>query len=246
LQVPSRLAQQAEIFRDEDAVLERLARDCFAAMGVTGSVDRHALVAQPKGLQRRILRFWIEQARGHLRGLEFVHIEDGLRLIAGEAPQGRVAIPGGWELEREYDRLKLNKQVRSRRPICYDYPLKIGTILPIVEAGLELHSERIATPDRLPENLMEAVFDLHLVTAPLSVRNFRQGDRFRPLGMKGRKKVKDLFIEKRVPLSKRAGWPLLTAGDEILWIPGYGRSAAGPVSKATTAVLRIAARSIQG
>ena len=93
---------------------------------------------------------------------------------------------------------------------------------------------------------MEAVFDWNHVNGALAVRNFRRGDRFQPLGMKGRKKIKDLFIEKRVPLSMRARWPLLTAGDEVLWIPGYGRSATAPVRKATTAVLRLEARSVQG
>ena len=100
--------------------------------------------------------------------------------------------------------------------------------------------------DGLPKDLMQAVFDTACLTGALSVRNFRRGDRFRPLGMKGRKKIKDLFIEKRVPLSMRAHWPLLAAGDEIVWIPGYGRSAAGRVSAATKTVLRITARAIQG
>jgi tRNA(Ile)-lysidine synthase len=246
MQITRRLGQQAEIFRDEEDLLDRLARDCFAGVRTADSLDRLALLTQPRALQRRILRLWIEQARGHLRGLEFVHIEDSLRLIAGEAPQGRVPVPSGWELVREYDRLKIEKQFRHRHAVCYDYPLEIGMVLSIPEAGLELCSERIMVLDGLPKDLMEAVFDTACLTGALSVRNFRRGDRFRPLGMEGRKKIKDLFIEKRVPLSIRARWPLLAAGDEIVWIPGYGRSAAGRVSDATKTVLRITARSIQG
>ena len=246
MQIARRLGQQAEIFRDEDDLLDRLARNCFAGVRTADSLDRLAFLAQPRALQRRVLRLWIEQARGHLRGLEFVHIEDSLRLIAGEAPQGRAAVPGGWELVREYDRLKIEKQFRRRHPVCYDYPLQIGNVLSIPEAGLELCSERIMSLDGLPNDLMEAVFDTACLTGALSVRNFHRGDRFRPLGMKGRKKIKDLFIEKRVPLSMRARWPLLVAGDEIVWIPGYGRSATGRVSDATKSILRLTARSIQG
>jgi tRNA(Ile)-lysidine synthase len=93
---------------------------------------------------------------------------------------------------------------------------------------------------------MGAVFDAASVTGPLSVRNFRQGDRFQPLGMTGHKKVKDLFIEKRVPLSVRTHWPILTSGDEVLWIPRYGRSAAGAVSARTTSVLHVRAQRISG
>ena len=78
---------------------------------------------------------------------------------------------------------------------------------------------------------MEAVFDASCLTGHLTVRNFRRGDRFQPLGMAGHKKIKDLFIEKKVPLSIRARCPLLAMGEEILWIPGLwqkrGRSSIG-------------------
>jgi tRNA(Ile)-lysidine synthase len=245
--VPARLAQQAEIFRDEDAFLDGLARASFRTMLETGSLNRSALLNAAKAVRRRVLRLWIEQTRGHLRGLEFVHIEDLLRLIEQGPSQGRVPVPGGWEMVREYETLKLERRVRSRRRVCYDYPLRVGTVLRIPEAGLELQSNRIATPPKeLPASLMEAFFALDCLTGALSVRNFRHGDRFQPLGMAGHKKIKDLFIEKRVPLSIRAGWPLLVLGQEVLWIPGYGRSASACVSTKTTAVLHLKVRPIPG
>jgi tRNA(Ile)-lysidine synthase len=208
-------------------------------------LNRSALSREAKALRRRILRLWIAQTRRHLRGLEFVHIEDMLRLIEDGPVQGRLSIPGGWELVREYDVLKLEKRIRRARAVCYNYPLEVGLILRVPEASLEFHSERFATPPRtLPDNPMEVVFDLASLDQVLSVRNFRHGDRFQPLGMTGHKKIKDLFIEKRVSLSVRSRWPLLTVGGEILWIPGYGRSAVGAVSEKTTAVLHLKARPI--
>ena len=236
--VPERLGRLAELLRDEDNYLDEVSRRRFAAMLQTNELARPEFLAQPKALQRRILRLWVERAQGHLRGLEFVHIDDMLRLIDGDPPQGRSSIPGGWELVREYESLRLQKRVRSRRGVCYNYPLKVGVILRVPEANLEFHSELVTTPpEALPGNLMEAVFDLGYLNEPLWVRNFRHGDRFQPLGMTGHKKIKDLFIEKRVPLSIRSRWPLLLAGDEILWIPGYGRSAAGAISERTAAIL---------
>lgn len=242
--VPARLAQQAEIFRDENALLHDLARKSHAAMLEAGAISRPALIAQPKALQRRILRLWIDQARGNLRGLELVHIEDALRLIEHGPSQGRLSIPGGWEFVREYQSLKLGKRSPTRS-VCYEYPLEIGKILEIPEAKLELQSERLlAPPKQLPDNPMEAIFDLAEVNRSVSVRNFRRGDRFQPLGLAGHRKIKDLFIEERVPLPIRARWPLLIAGNQIVWIPGYGRSAAGLVSEKTTAVLKLKVRPI--
>jgi tRNA(Ile)-lysidine synthase len=56
--------------------------------------------------------------------------------------------------------------------------------------------------------------------------------------MSGHKKVKELFIENKVPLSVRRKLPLLALGDEILWIAGYGRSEIGRVSPQTTWILQ--------
>lgn len=57
---------------------------------------------------------------------------------------------------------------------------------------------------------------------PLKVRNWKQGDIFKPLGMKGMKKVSDFFINKKIPLADKKQVPLLINGDgNIIWIAGY-------------------------
>jgi tRNA(Ile)-lysidine synthase len=112
----------------------------------------------------------------------------------------------------------------------------------IDEAGMMIQSERLAAPlASFPHDPLEAVFDSAALPAILTVRNFRHGDRFRPLGMTGRKKVKDLFIDKKVPFSVRAALPLVSTGKEILWIPGYARSEIARIHSRTSAILRLRA-----
>ena len=48
-----------------------------------------------------------------------------------------------------------------------------------------------------------AFLDAEKVRFPLAVRNVRPGDRFVPLGMKGHKKLKDFFVDLKVPLSRK-------------------------------------------
>jgi len=91
----------------------------------------------------------------------------------------------------------------------------------------------------LPADLSVAVFDAACLTGPLTVRNFRRGDYFQPLGMTGHKKIKDLFIDNKVALSVRAKLPLLVLGQEVIWLPGYGRSAIAQVRADTKAILRL-------
>jgi len=102
-----------------------------------------------------------------------------------------------------------------------------------------LYVEVLSAVARFPTDLTEALFDAACLTEPLLVRNFRQGDRFKPLGVPGHKKLKDLFIEHKIPLSIRATLPLLVMGQEILWIPGYGRSESALVRERTERVVHI-------
>jgi tRNA(Ile)-lysidine synthase len=242
----ARLSHLAELLRDEDAFLEEVTRQRYDAIRIREVLRRRALLGEPPAVRRRILRHWIEQARGHLRGLDFAHIDALLRLIEEGPPQGRLSIPSGWELVRQYETLKLEKLSRGLKPVRYSYQFEIGTTLRVFEAGIEFQSERITGRcPPLPSNLMEVVFDAGCLTRPLWVRNFLQGDRFQPLGMSGRKKIKDLFIEHKVPLSTRVQWPLLTMGDMILWIPAYGRSEVGRVTGQTERVLSIKATPIE-
>lgn len=236
----ARLSQLAGLVRDEDELLDSLTVPAYGSVSAGGDLLRSALLKHPKALQRRILRHWIEQVRGHLRGIDFIHIEAVLRLIDEGPAQGRLSIPGGWEFIREYNRLRLGKSSRGAHRVCYNYELKIGTPLRVSEAGLELYAELLAaSAARFPADLTEALFDAGCLTEPLLVRNFRQGDRFKPLGVPGHKKLKDLFIENKIPLSIRAALPLLVMGQEILWIPGYGRSEAALVGDKTERVMHI-------
>jgi tRNA(Ile)-lysidine synthase len=237
--VPSRLAHTAEVLRDEEMVLNTLAQQALVELRTNSALRRDGLLRQPKAVQRRMLRLWIEQARGHLRGLDFAHVEALLTLISDGPPQSRLAIPGGWELVREYDHLRLARTSRRSKTLCYAYPLVIDSRLTVPEAGMTISCRLVpGCPAELPENHLAAVFDPAALTGPLVIRNFRHGDRFRPLGMAGHKKVKDLFIEKKVPLSERAVLPLLVMGDEVLWLPGYGRSEIGRVGRDSKETLR--------
>jgi tRNA(Ile)-lysidine synthase len=242
--LPARLAQQAELIREEDALLDTLAHAAINEIRTAEVMNRGSLLKHSKAMQRRLLRLWIEATRGHLRGLDFQHVEALLDLITNGPPQGRLSIPGGWQLVKEYETLRLKKQSRrmGQQCACYSYALQVGEDLHIHEAGLMIQTRAISLPlPSLPNNLTEAVFDVAALGADLTLRNFRHGDRFQPLGTAGHKKVKELFIEKKAPLSIRATLPLLVLGDEVIWIPGYGRSDVGKVTAATKAILHLKA-----
>jgi tRNA(Ile)-lysidine synthetase-like protein len=52
------------------------------------------------------------------------------------------------------------------------------------------------------------------------IRTRRPGDRMRPLGSPGARKLQDVMVDAKIPRADRDGWPLVVAGDSILWGPG--------------------------
>lgn len=69
---------------------------------------------------------------------------------------------------------------------------------------------------------MKVSVDADKLSYPLLVRHWRQSDCFFPLGMRGRKKLSDFFVNLKVPLHKKNTIPLLVNGNgDIVWIGGY-------------------------
>ncbi|HEY1372924.1 MAG TPA: tRNA lysidine(34) synthetase TilS [Candidatus Binatia bacterium] len=239
--VPARLARLAEIIRDEDDVLERLARERLAQTTRAGDLLREPLMAEPRALQRRIVRLWLEEHLGSMKRIGFDHIEAVLDLVTAGPPNGRVALPGVREAVRRYGILSLEKTHRRPLPDVYCYPFEPGSALIVPEAHMTISSSVVAPAGVSTKDAFEAFFDAEELPGTLTVRNFRPGDRFEPLGMAGHKKLKDLFIDQKLSVKARATLPLLVAGEEIVWIPGCGRSRIALVAPRTRSVLRVEA-----
>ena len=82
---------------------------------------------------------------------------------------------------------------------------------------------RISEPGEgaLPATYLTAALDLEKVGFPVTVRHWRAGDRFMPLGMKQLKKISDFLIDLKVPVTKKEKVLLLLSGSEVMWVMGY-------------------------
>jgi len=73
----------------------------------------------------------------------------------------------------------------------------------------------------IPAGQHTAAFDAGKVSFPLLLRLWKEGDRFRPLGLAGSKKVSDFLINSKVPLPDKKHIWILETGGEIAWIINY-------------------------
>ena len=67
-----------------------------------------------------------------------------------------------------------------------------------------------------------AQFDADKIQLPMTLRHWRHGDRFHPLGMKGSKLLSDFFVDQKfTEWQKRNAWLLVSANDDLLWVVGH-------------------------
>ena len=85
-----------------------------------------------------------------------------------------------------------------------------------------------------------AYFDRGSLEFPLRLRPWREGDKFQPLGMSGQKKVSDLLIDEKVPISLKQSILVLESSNEIIWVIGYRISDRVKITKGTKTVVKAA------
>ncbi|MBR3931794.1 MAG: tRNA lysidine(34) synthetase TilS [Tidjanibacter sp.] len=88
-----------------------------------------------------------------------------------------------------------------------------------------------------PDNI--ALLDADTLTEPLTLRKWREGDRFVPLGMSGEKKVSDYLINSKVSMAEKSRQFVLCAGEQIVWLVGHRIDERYKITSATENVVKI-------
>lgn len=248
--VRQHLAHLADLMREEEALLVKVARECLARVQEpSGALSIPRLRAEPDALRMRVVRMWLLEYTGRAGRIGSAHVTRVLDLMDSGPTTGRLDLPYGLRVVREYDSLRREKQTEeaSSPYVCTLFP---GKELVLPEAGWHI-SLSAPVPWRGGQwrqadaaGGWQALFDVKALIGGITVRNFRPGDRICPHGMIGHKKVKNVFIDAKIPLAVRRTLPLVVAGEEVVWVPGCVRSEWGKVTPQTEKVCAITVRSL--
>jgi tRNA(Ile)-lysidine synthase len=190
-------------------------------------------------LQYRVIRLAIERIKGNLRRIGSGHVKAIMDLVHSSKPQSKINLPQNIGAKRTYEKLTISSEAENG-PVSYQHYVKNPGTLTIPEINQTLSCEVLESTDALPPRASahEALFDLSKVSWPLTVRNLKAGDRIMPLGLNGLKKVKDIFIDNKIPSEERKRIPLLCNGDDILWVCGIRTDERYKVKEETKQILR--------
>ncbi len=238
------LGQTAGIMRDETRWMETEAEKWIKGHVEVFETGKHSVPLKAFGnlaaaLQNQIIRQIIKRVQGGLRRISLRHIEAIKGLVQGR-PQASLDLPNSVFVEKTYETLIFGKNREKQDPKGikgFQYVLDGPGVFKLDAIACTITIEEIKGKALLPDHKASpwiAHLDADRIGFPLMIRSFVPGDRFVPLGMTGHKKVKDFFVDRKIPSRVRRRLPLLCQGKNPIWICGLrldDRFKVGPKTK---------------
>jgi len=222
----------------QKSIFKRLAR-----LGRKGCVSFSLSVFKRQGIsvQRALARESIRSLSGTLDSIEYRHWQE-VESLVNKRPAGSVVhLPGNIEAKKTKTVLAFAKVKEHRRKEQTHGPSLLN-IPGTTDFGKKILKARVLSRcscvSRHPKTV--EYFDMDRLNLPLSMRLRRSGDMMVPLGMKGTKKVRDIFIDEKIPLSRRASiLVVVSACGNILWLCGIKMSDRFKINARTKKILRL-------
>lgn len=232
------LARSIDLLADDDALLTRMARDFgrdFAQVtpGRRVEFERDWMLTLDRAMARRAVRAALIDAFPSASRLETTHVE---ALVDGLADDAFARdLPSGLRAETEYGKLVVSYVVEEPRAVAPSLLSLPGTA-DLGPAG-RIAAEEVAPDDiaGTPDSVTIAADSL----GSLVVDGVRPGDRMRPQGMGGSRKLSDLLVDAKVARRQRPAVPVVRDGNRIVWLAGVRMSEDYRVGPRTVRAVRL-------
>lgn len=189
----------------------------------------------------RIIRLSLKELLGNLYNIDSKHIYDIIKVQRGSTGKA-IMLPNNIRVLNNYGDINLYfSSIEETSDNKGEYKLLVNNNNKLDDIGLNIILEVIDNKEKVnfDDDMLIKYFDFDKVNGEIKLRYRKNGDRFIPLGMKGSKKLKDLFIDLKIPRNERDYIPLITFGDQIGWIIGYRISDKFKIDQCTKRILKI-------
>lgn len=230
------ILREVESLAADHEYIDRQVALSFERMAGIGNgevrIDIRALLGLDPSIARGVVRrAWVVLIPG-ATNLGWHHTIDILEKLAGGATGARLDLPLGASAAREYGDLVLTASgAHAGETGAGPVELAVPGTAGIPGTGFAVAARRVASDEVRFDSDPTREFVRDDAETPLEVRTPRPGDRFRPLGSLGSRKLSDFFTDAKVPRRLRAACPLVLSGGRIVWVAGYrldGRFAVPP------------------
>jgi tRNA(Ile)-lysidine synthase len=222
-QLIATLAREARLARETWSFMESQAKKSFQEIQLRAddalSIPVEGLLKMHPALQKQVLRQAVKECLTSLRGITAAHIETVLSLCTKQSGAA-VQLPQGSIAMRQFDDIVFLRHPLPPAP-AFSYQLNIPGRCLVPEIGAEFVSEICGAPDlqTMTESRWRQPFlNRSALPAILTIRSRMPGDRY---GGEGHRKVKKMLIGSRIPRTQRSVLPMIVAGTDVIWIPGF-------------------------
>ncbi|GFI61151.1 tRNA(Ile)-lysidine synthase [Clostridiales bacterium] len=211
------IANTAALLREEEDFLEILASTAYERAIVDKSdnktVLKYTLLTEENPvIRRRVIRAALKNLRPELKNLSRVHIEAADKILSGETGK-KLNLPGGIVIKKSYGSLEILNGTKISKQYCYEIEPDKKYYISEIDRYLILSTK----PEKSLLNkrkICTKMVDYGKIKGRIQLRTRQSGD---TIGIKnGRKKLKELFIDEKIPVDKRAEFPLLACGNRII------------------------------
>ena len=208
-------SETALALRLDESVLAQEAEQALAELWDGEGLDCPGLLALHPGVRRRVLGGFLRKCG--LTEPEAVHLRQVEDLARSRRPSAWVAFPGGLRLGRQYDRLLPLFPVDTLAETQLAVP-GVTTV-----AGWEVQCTYLPAGKKVEDSAFTFVVacdTIATIPSSLVLRARRAGDALRLPG--GRRSLRRLMMDRKIPARLRDALPVIAAGDQILGVGGIG------------------------
>ena len=203
--------------RESDEFIERVTESVIFDVYKDGIIDVDKFIKVDKVIGKRIIDYIFSILyRDELLEIDNRHVDLVMDAIYSNKASLTFNLPNDYLVVKEYNHVYFKKDIKMVTP--YDIELSDEVFLP---NGFTI--KRIDKTDKNGNDILR--LRSTDVVLPLRVRTRRNGDRIKVKNMNGTKKVNEVLINAKIPLSKRDLWPIVVdSTDKVVWIPKVKKS----------------------
>ncbi len=238
------LAQTAKILRGEDDFIKTHVAQALLSeyiikneTGVSMKIDY--LLGLHAALRSRLFKTVLDDMITSKQVVTSTHINNLESIVQKNVSGKSVSLPGSLIARREYDILIFERKKPIRKKIEYEYELKLGGSFYIRERNVNVFLKKMRPGNTDCKADDKIYMDFDKLCLPLVLRNRRNGDWIEPMGMKGRKKIKDYLIDEKIPRVFRDEIMLIADTDSVVWIEKKRLSERVKITSKTRNILEV-------
>lgn len=198
---------------------------------------------EERAILNRAIRRAILQVSGSIYNVQLKNIED-IYTLGSLGTNKKIDLPNGVIAENIYGNVVLKKRDNVKNKVEQDdINIHKEDIIDkkVLFGNYEITFEKIENKQNIKFNKSNLIkyFDFNKINGNIIIRSRKNGDKIIPLGMNGSKKIKDLFIDMKIPKELRDEIPIVQFDEEIAWVVGLKVSNNYKITDQTTAILKI-------